>query len=247
MNLVALAEKYENKEFLIGDPSWFMHQVSGELNQELLAFIASSLSFGARQQFLPKIQFILDSSGGNVYSWVKNRDFDKDIPPVDTCFYRLYTCRHMNQFLHALAEIIDDYMTLKNYVIVNRAEDNCFRVVEVLTSYFAGKGISGIIPKNTQSSCKRICMFLRWMVRDHSPVDLGLWSDIIDKRTLIMPLDTHVLQQAVNLGLIKSKTGSMKTAVQLSKKMLEYFPDDPLKGDFALFGYGVNQTKKDNI
>lgn len=240
MNLVVLAKQYENKEFLIGDPSWFMHQVSGEANQELFAFIASSLSFGSRQQFLPKIQFILDCAGGDVYSWVKNRDFEVDIPPVDTCFYRLYTCRDMNKFLHALAEILDEHQTLKAFIIYNKVERNCLKAVEAITSYFADKGILGLIPKNTQSSCKRICMFLRWMVRDNSPVDLGLWSDIIDKRTLIMPLDTHVLQQAMNLGLIKSKTGSMTTAIRLSKKMQEYFPDDPVKGDFALFGYGVN-------
>lgn len=83
-------------------------------------------------------------------------------------------------------------------------------------------------------------MFLRWMVRDDSPVDLGLWSDIIDKRTLIIPLDTHVFQQANRLGLISTKTASMSTARKISQQLQLIFPDDPLKGDFALFGYGVN-------
>ena len=82
-------------------------------------------------------------------------------------------------------------------------------------------------------------MFLRWMVRDNSAVDLGLWSEI-DKRTLIIPMDTHVMQQAVILGLLNNKTASMKAAQKLSSKMAEFFPDDPIKGDFALFGYGVN-------
>mgnify|MGYP000202145291 FL=1 len=83
-------------------------------------------------------------------------------------------------------------------------------------------------------------MFLRWMVRNSSPVDLGLWSDIIDKRTLIMPMDVHVIQEACRLGLMSSKSTSMKSAQKLTNLMLEIFPDDPLKGDFALFGYGVN-------
>ena len=78
------------------------------------------------------------------------------------------------------------------------------------------------------------------MVRDNSPVDLGLWTRFIDKRTLIMPLDTHVMQEAARLGLLDSKTASMNTALKLTSRMLEVFPDDPLKGDFALFGYGVN-------
>lgn len=83
-------------------------------------------------------------------------------------------------------------------------------------------------------------MFLRWMVRDNSPVDLGLWSNLIDKRTLIMPMDTHVIQEACRLGLSTSRTASMSAAVKLTAKMGEIFPDDPLLGDFALFGYGVN-------
>ena len=83
-------------------------------------------------------------------------------------------------------------------------------------------------------------MFLRWMVRKESPVDLGLWNDIIDQRTLIMPLDTHVIQEANRLGLIKTKSTSMKIACELTEKLRKIFPEDPLKGDFALFGYGIN-------
>ena len=83
-------------------------------------------------------------------------------------------------------------------------------------------------------------MFLRWMVRKDSPVDLGLWNDIIDQRTLIMPLDTHVIQEANRLGLIKTKSTSMKIACELTEKLRKIFPEDPLKGDFALFGYGIN-------
>ena len=78
------------------------------------------------------------------------------------------------------------------------------------------------------------------MVRDDSPVDLGLWSDFIDKRTLIMPMDTHVVQQACRLGLLNGRQATMASARRLTARMAEVFPDDPLKGDFALFGYGVN-------
>ena len=82
-------------------------------------------------------------------------------------------------------------------------------------------------------------MFLRWMVRDSSPVDLGLWSDFIDKKTLIMPLDTHVLQMAAKFGLLNGRNASMSAARKLTAVLAEVFPDDPLKGDFALFGAGV--------
>ena len=98
-----------------------------------------------------------------------------------------------------------------------------------------------IVPKNTQSACKRVCLFLRWMVRSNSPVDLGLWADFIDRRTLIMPLDTHVLRQSRNFGLIEGCSATMSMAQKLTAALTEVFPEDPLKGDFALFGYGVNK------
>ena len=83
-------------------------------------------------------------------------------------------------------------------------------------------------------------MFLRWMVRSDSPVDLGLWSDFIDRRTLVVPLDTHVLQEAKKLGLLKSTSASMSAARRLTASLAEAFPEDPSRGDFALFGYGVS-------
>lgn len=80
---------------------------------------------------------------------------------------------------------------------------------------------------------------MRWMVRDNSPVDLGLWSDLVDRRTLIIPMDTHVISTAAGLGLITSKSATMSAAIRLTKVLREAFPTDPLKADFALFGAGI--------
>lgn len=233
------ARRYETPGFLQADPSRFMHMVEGRLNQETMAFIASCLSYGSRKQFFPKIQYILDCSNGKVFDWVAERRFDTDIPADEQCYYRLYTRRTMNTFLHALSDMLNEYGSIGDFVR-NSANDG-YSAVAAICNFFATKGIEVIIPKNTQSACKRVCMFLRWMVRDNSPVDLGLWNDIIDKRTLIMPMDTHVVQQACRLGLLNSRSGSMAAARKLTARMAEVFPDDPLKGDFALFGYGVNK------
>lgn len=267
MNLLDLADKYETKEFLVGDPSWFMHQVEGASNKELLAFIASTLSYGSRKQFLPKIQYILDCVRANtkqcsVEEWLLTGRYLTDIPPTDKCFYRLYTNRMMCDMLTALKEMVQQYGSMKSYIYnkvlllsgktslkSNKKEflepDNmpsgqAIDAVKAITEWFSEHGSVGIVPKDATSSCKRVCMFLRWMVRDNSPVDLGLWADIIDKRTLIIPLDTHVVQESVRLGLLSGKTTSMSVARKLSERLREIFPDDPTKGDFALFGVGVN-------
>jgi len=257
-----LACKYEKKEFLDGDPSWFMHQVEGDANKELLAFVASALSYGSRAQFLPKIRYVLECSGGDIAGWLLRGDYQRAFPDDDSCYYRLYSNRMMRTFLDALALMVRQYGSMKAFVMSldeggemmdegremreeggeMRDSITCLDAIVSLTSWFAAHGSSGVVPKNAQSSCKRLCMFLRWMVRDGSPVDLGLWSDIIDRRTLIMPMDTHVVQEANRLGLIHGKSTTMAAAIKLTDRLREVFPDDPLKGDFALFGYGVDTT-----
>lgn len=251
LNLKTLAKRYETREFLDGDPSWFMHQVEGVANKELLAFIASSLSYGSRKQFLPKIQYILDCSEGDVEHWLLSGTFRQHIPDNDKCYYRLYSNHTMRQFLEALTTMLREYGSMKAYIETElnkippypsrRALDAIKAIVwwfQIKVNVNVTVPVS-VIPKDCSSSCKRLCMFLRWMVRDNSPVDLGLWADIIDRRTLIMPLDTHVMQEANRLGLLESKTASMSTALKLTEKLRGVFPDDPLKGDFALFGIGV--------
>ncbi len=237
------AEHYETKDFLQGDPSWFMHQVEGDWNKEVTAFIASCLSYGSRKQFMPKIQSIVDFANGDVYNWILNGKFKDDVPDNDkVCFYRLYTQHTMYVLFEALRKMLEEYGSIGCFVRKNA--NDCLTAVKAITGYFAEKGIETIIPKNTSSACKRICMFMRWMVRENSPVDLGLWSDFIDKRTLIIPMDTHVLQEARRLGLISSKTTSMSVALKLTARLAEIFPDDPTRGDFALFGYGTRESEE---
>lgn len=236
--LEQLASLYETADFLQGDPSFFMHQVTGEPNQETMAFLAAAISYGSRKQFLPKIEQMLSWSEGEPYEWILRGKYEKHICKDDnSCFYRLYTYKQMNLFLNRYQQLLQEYGSLKQFTIHN--SQTTLEIIAKITAYFSESG-SGIIPKDTTSACKRLCMFLRWMVRDSSPVDLGIWADIIDKRTLIMPLDTHVLHQAERLGLIKSRNATMATAIKLTAEVAKIFPDDPLRADFALFGYGVN-------
>lgn len=103
---------------------------------------------------------------------------------------------------------------------------------------------SKIVPKGKNSANKRIYMFLRWMVRANSKVDKGFWL-WFSPSDLIIPLDTHVMQESVRLGLIPEKSAcSIKTAKLLTDKLKEIWKDDPCKGDFALFGLGVSDDEK---
>lgn len=240
------ARQYETEAFLTADPSFFMHQVKGSAHKEAIAFIASCLSYGSRAQFMPKIQQLLDWSGGQPHRWLLDGDYRPHFSLADhSSFYRLTSFADMRRFLDAYRQLLSVHGSLGAYVRSNAATG--LDAVKAITAYFAAHGTSSsLVPKDAQSACKRVCMFLRWMVRNPSPVDLGLWSTFIDRRTLIMPLDTHVLTEAVKLGLLSAKTSSMATAIKLTDKMATVFPDDPLLGDFALFGYGVDINNQEH-
>ena len=239
--LVRLADEYETASFIDGDPSQFMHRVEGDANREATAFVASSLSFGARSQFLPKVQWLIDRADGDIDRWIRSGAFEKDVPPDGSrCFYRFFTFETMNAFLRAYRDLMKSFGTLGGYV---RAEcgGDALKAVQAVCGYFSSRGLSVVVPKDAKSACKRVCMFLRWMVRDGSPVDIGLWSGFIDKSTLVIPLDTHVVQEACRLGLLASPCASMCAAKRLTAALAEAFPGDPCRGDFALFGYGVSK------
>lgn len=117
---------------------------------------------------------------------------------------------------------------------------------KIIQNAFLDADCGNLIPKTRQSSCKRLQLFLRWVVRNESPVDLGLWT-WYDKRNLLMPLDTHVMQESVKFGLMKKSSSgkipaaTISKAYELTEQMKLVWPDDPVKGDFALFGLGVNE------
>ena len=181
---------------------------------------------------------VMGSAEGEPDTWVREGEYRRVLEEDDrSCFYRLYSKGLMARFLTACRQLLNEGGSLGDFV----PEGETIHALEAFCRWFSERGLSVIVPKDTTSSCKRLCMFMRWMVRDNSPVDLGLWADKIDRKSLIIPMDTHVLTEAGKLGLVNSRTASMSAARRLTAALAQVFPDDPLKGDFALFGYGVNQ------
>ena len=151
----------------------------------------------------------------------------------------------MNDLCAALAQILKKYGSLgeavkKAYFAIENSNGNRSELdlVSALISLFPD---CGAVSQNPKGACKKLHMFLRWMVRRNSPVDLGLW-DWVRPSELIMPLDVHVLDESKRLGLIpQNASPSAKTAVFLTNQLKQIWPDDPCKGDFALFGLGVDK------
>jgi uncharacterized protein (TIGR02757 family) len=240
--LRAYAARYETRDFINGDPSWFMHQVKGSDNQEWMAFLASGLSYGRREQFMQKISILLHSCEGDICGWLRDKGYESLFEKDDRrCFYRLHTRGDLYSLCDACRHVQNEYGTL-GAMLRTQGINTALGAIQYICSVFSTLGSGGIVPKDATSSCKRLAMFLRWMVRQQSPVDLGLWT-FISPATLVMPLDTHVLRMSRHLGLLSSGTASMSSAIRLTAALSEVFEGDPVKGDYALFGYGVNHRE----
>lgn len=242
VKLRELADRYEVASFTEEDPSQFLRWYRPEEGRgtvadvEAASFIAAMLAFGSRKQFIPKICFILETSDrslGSITEWLKQGKYTSDFPRGAAKFYRFYSYDDIQIFFGELAEILKEAGSLGEFF----RRKSFPHLHEIVSSSFPK---SAIVPKGRTSANKRIHMFLRWMVRRDSPVDLGLW-DWADPAGLLIPLDVHVMQEAAKLGLIPEGTAaSRKTAECLTAALAEVFPGDPCRGDFALFGLGVD-------
>ena len=271
VKLCSLADRYEISSFCDEDPSQFLRWYQPAAGRgtiadvEVASFIAAMLAFGNRKQFIPKIRQVLETSDrslGSVTGWLKAGAYKKDFPSGPAKFYRFYSYDDMQTFFGEIADILKQAGSLGEFFEAKYKEGKAFPSLQPAPRSFATPSPRGtppktpaalhelissafpksaIVPKGRTSANKRIHMFLRWMVRRNSPVDLGFW-DWADPASLLIPLDVHVMQEAAKLGLIpEGATASRKTAELLTSALAEAFPGDPCRGDFALFGLGVDK------
>lgn len=244
-NLKRWAEQYETAEFIQSDPVQIPHRYDSRVNIEISAFVTAWIAWGNRKQIIKKADFIdREIFKGEPYHYIVGNTVERGNRPEweqykgsTDCLYRTFT---FGDFHDLCARLYDVYTSAENMeaAIKKAHETNGETALATLQSLFGS--MNGIPDFETQSACKRLCLFLRWMCRKGSPVDFGLW-DVCDPRNLIIPLDTHVHKQAIRLGLTKRRTPDLRTAIEITDRFAEVFPDDPAKGDFSLFGYGVNK------
>lgn len=244
--LVTLADKYEVPSFLEKDPSKFMHGYLKAADQEIAGFLAANMAFGQRSQILSHVESVLDYAGADLIGWVQNEGYRNFFTKGDTSYYRMFTHDDFIRLFDRIKEMVTESGSIGNYIKekFTGADNGNVYLAPFICSQFSED--CHLIPHSKGTAAKRINMFLRWMVRNDSPVDLGLWSGWYDKKNLLVPLDTHVMQESVKFGLLgKNKNGgvpsaSFKTDVELTELMKDVFPGDPCRGDFALFGLGVD-------
>lgn len=230
--LIRLAERYETEEFIKDDPIQFPHEVAkrggSKQDIEISAILSSWLAYGNRKQFCSVLQALHELMGYKPFEYLCSQSW-RIFKDCDSTMYRFYTYHDF----YALMERLEILYSRDAFSFEDKLSK--YHPISYLIACF--HDIKGF-PKSNFSACKRINMLLRWMARKDSPVDLGLWD--IKSSKLIIPVDTHVHRMALELGLNKRKQADMKTALEITDAMREIWPEDPAKGDFALFGYGVN-------
>ena len=191
---------------------------------------------------------------GNVKAIIKFLN-SLDLENLDTknAYYRFQTKKDVEEFLKTLKLMKEEYslneLFLEGYEKNKNIIDGLRVIIKKIyeTNPYTSRGyefLIGKIPPNKTkgvSPYKRWNMFLRWMVRNKEP-DLGLWEGV-DKSDLIIPLDTHTHKVSLNLGLLKRKSYDLQSAIELTQKLKEFDPKDPLKYDFALYRIGQFNIK----
>lgn len=238
--------KYNNPKFIADDPISIPRKFSVKEDIEISAFLTSTIAWGQRKTILQnatKLMQIMDNAP---------RDFiinctAKDLARFQNFVHRTFNWEDCIYFIKALKKIYVKHGGLEWVVknAISASDQNIVYGIAALRNIFFAYNHLPRTQKHfanplKNSSCKRINMFLRWMIRkDNAGVDFGLWD--LSPALLLCPLDVHSGRIARELGLLTRMQDDLKSVIELTSALKEFDNNDPVKYDFALFGLGIDQ------
>ena len=248
--LERLYAKYNHRDFIKPDPLQFIYQYSNRLDMEVAGFLATELAYGRVRQIEKSLTNLFGRMGDSPFQFVRNFDEQKRAKLKD--FRHRFTAGDdISDLLELLRDVLDKFGSIEKFFVqsYNPGDKNiipalskfCDSLLEMYAETHNGhipKGLSYLLPRPASgSACKRLNLFLRWMVRNDE-VDAGLWKSL-DKARLIVPVDVHMGRLCRILGLYDRKTVSLSTAIKITESFAEIEPADPVKYDFALSRIGI--------
>ncbi len=245
--LDGIYKKYRKKHSS-KDPVWHLHNLKDARDIELLGFIISCYTYGQVDLINAHIDRLLKNTGTNIYEFTVNFSKSKDKKRLQNLYYRFNTGNHLIWLFQILKKAMISNGSLNNLFLkyYNQSDDN---VIPALTGFVNElksplkdrSSFKHFIPDpGSNSSYKRLNLYLRWMVRKDE-IDLGVWKSI-ETSKLIMPLDVHVHRVARHLKLVERKSADLKFAIKLTDRLKQFDPEDPVKYDFALCHIGVDKV-----
>jgi uncharacterized protein (TIGR02757 family) len=225
----------------LNDPVVFIRRYREDHDREIAGFLASQFAYGKIETFRTFLEKLFALMGESPFSFIKAGDFSG----VRGLYYRFQKDKDIVLLLETLQRIIDEFGNIGAMLryfyrgdireALWAAREHLFRNGNELTFFF---------PKPSSTNpMKRWSLYLRWMVRKDA-VDIGIWG-FIDKRALIVPLDTHIFKIGRCAGWTQQKTQSYKAACEITDALKRFSPDDPLKYDLFLchaIGIGAGCT-----
>ncbi len=241
--------KFFDSSQISPDPLEFLHRYSNYHDIEISGILSSVFAYGNVKQIrntLGKIHSVMDYKP---YEFVMNFNIKKDKVKLDEVKHRFFSADDITKLFAALNKIYKVYGSLKYLFLLYyfEKEDSLKDTISFFSNHLTDlvsngskptHGIKFMFPDPYKgSACKRINLFLRWMVRKDD-LDFGLWYEIPTSK-LIIPVDTHVAKICKRLRLTKQKNVSWKMAEEITERLKVFDPNDPVKYDFAICHIGM--------
>jgi uncharacterized protein (TIGR02757 family) len=239
--LDARADQYNQPAFIAKDPISIPHQFSQLQDVEISALFAALLAWGQRPTILKKTAELMTRMDNAPYQFITQHQ-DDDLKKLLKFCHRTFCDTDLLYFVHWLRWFYETHSSLEDAFLHGATMRE--RLVNFHDLFFSLPDAPARTRKHVStpargSACKRLNMYLRWLVRrDDRGVDFGLWTRI-SPAELICPIDVHVERQARLLGLLQREKVDWQAAEELTANLRLLDPADPVKYDFALFGEGV--------
>lgn len=239
--LEELYEVYNRRRFVHPDPLEFLYLYDDVRDCEIVGLIASSLAYGRVAQILRSVRDVLDGIG-SPSAFVRERTAEEIRAALRGFRHRWTTGEDVAALLAGVKRVVEEHGSLEACFVAGLRKDD-ETVVPALTRFVAALAASGasrleLLPDPARgSACKRLHLFLRWMVR-RDDVDPGGWERVPTSK-LVVPLDTHMHAIARGLGLTTRGQADGRTALEVTAAFRRLNPRDPVKYDFALTRVGI--------
>ena len=237
-------DQYNRPEFIASDPIQIPHSYTLSQDIEIAGFLTATIAWGQRKSIITNANKLMGLMGNSPYEFVmeadayqlaKLRQFVHRTFQGEDCLFFVQSLRHIYKDCGGLEKVFS-----LAYLKGNDIEASLigFREVFFETNCLP-RTFKHVSDVRKGASAKRLNMFLRWMVRtDNRGVDFGLWNSI-PSSALYLPLDLHTGNVTRKLGLLTRKQNDWQAVQEVTAKLREFDPHDPVKYDFALFGLGI--------
>mgnify|MGYP001059419342 CR=1 FL=1 len=249
--LEAKADEFNRPAFIENDPISIPHAYRRQQDIEISGLLAAILAWGQRKTIINKCREFFSLMDNVPHDFILHHR-ENDLKPFEDFRHRTFNGTDALYFISFLHHFYQRHASLETAFgagLSPGAEDTKDALVHFHHTFFSlpdfpQRTRKHIATPERNSACKRLNMYLRWMVRqDEQGVDFGLWKNIAP-RQLICPCDLHVDRVARRLGLIRRKPTDWQTAVELTQNLRQFDPDDPVRYDFALFGLGIEERMR---